>query len=285
MRDMGYDLEEPVGLKNGRGIKVPLEPHLSEEQREAWLAGQYVDLTTYGLGYQPTTLPAPKTVSDAESSDTESCDSEISVSDLFKSAERDEVTRDFSPVSAKMLRSLVGSVATPIFSKIRDVTDLGVLTPGVARAFILDRVKPGYFNEKEIEGLRTFYPVQGEDFLDRLILQPWVKMWLKYLRWYAECFAPLAAEGTSQTSCFTQNPSLITANEVFGFSPNDKPRPANCSSSQQWKQFSAMVSGSSVVPGRKEESRRIHRSILERAQTDPIHGDWKANNDLVSSWL
>ena len=22
-------------------------------------------------------------------------------------------------------------------------------------------------------------------FLDRLILQPWVKMWLKYLRWYA----------------------------------------------------------------------------------------------------
>lgn len=84
MRDMGYDLEEPVGLKNGRGIKVPLEPHLSEEQREAWLAGQYVDLTTYGLGYQPTTLPAPKTVSDAESSDTESCDSEISVSDLFK---------------------------------------------------------------------------------------------------------------------------------------------------------------------------------------------------------
>ena len=64
--------------------------------------------------------------------------------------------------------------------------DFGVLTPGVARAFILDRVKPGYFNEKEIEGLRTFYPVQGEDFLDRLILQPWVKMWLKYLRWYAE---------------------------------------------------------------------------------------------------
>ena len=160
---------------------------------------------------------------------------------VWIAAERDEVTRDFSPVSAKMLRSLVGSVATPIFSKIRDVTgtmslsltyrlrgasyricgapyrpkskrwkrnylcmlspsgvfplplklwlafpDLGVLTPGVARAFILDRVKPGYFNEKEIEGLRTFYPVQGEDFLDRLILQPWVKMWLKYLRWYAE---------------------------------------------------------------------------------------------------
>jgi LTR polyprotein gag-polypeptide-like protein len=31
----------------------------------------------------------------------------------------------------------------------------------------------------------------------------------------------MAAEGTSQTSCFTQNPSLITANSVFGFSPND----------------------------------------------------------------
>ena len=41
---------------------------------------------------------------------------------VWIAAERDEVTRDFSPVSAKMLRSLVGSVATPIFSKIRDVT-------------------------------------------------------------------------------------------------------------------------------------------------------------------
>lgn len=105
--------------------------------------------------------------------------------------------RDFSPLSALMLRSLVDSVATPIFEKIRDVTgtmslsltyrlkgastrcalsprwkphvlcmlspsgvfplpwklwlafpDKGVLTPGVARAFILDRVKPGDFFKK-----------------------------------------------------------------------------------------------------------------------------------------
>jgi len=31
-----------------------------------------------------------------------------------------------------------------------------------------------------------FIKFRGEDFLDRLILQPWVKLWLKYLRWYAE---------------------------------------------------------------------------------------------------
>lgn len=37
-------------MKNGRGRKVPLEPHLSEEEREAWLAGQYVDLRKHRLG-------------------------------------------------------------------------------------------------------------------------------------------------------------------------------------------------------------------------------------------
>jgi len=41
-KDMGYDLEGRAEVKNGRGRKVPLEPHLSEEEREAWLAGQYV---------------------------------------------------------------------------------------------------------------------------------------------------------------------------------------------------------------------------------------------------
>ena len=122
------------------------------------------------------------------------------------------MTTDLSPVSARMLRSLVYSVASPLFSKIKDVTgtmslsltirfrggaycvcgaphrpksrrwlrhflcmhapsgvfplpvalwlafpDLGILTPeqlGAARAFILDRVKPGHFFQKEMDGLR-----------------------------------------------------------------------------------------------------------------------------------
>lgn len=68
---MGYDLEGRAEVKNGRGRKVPLEPHLSEEEREAWLAGRPVRTSiseNIGLGYLPTPLPAPKTLSDAESS-------------------------------------------------------------------------------------------------------------------------------------------------------------------------------------------------------------------------
>lgn len=70
-KDMGYDLEGRAEVKNGRGRKVPLEPHLSEEEREAWLAGRPVRTSiseNIGLGYLPTPLPAPKTLSDAESS-------------------------------------------------------------------------------------------------------------------------------------------------------------------------------------------------------------------------
>lgn len=31
---MGYDFENPTGLKGGRGIPVPLEPALTEEQKK-----------------------------------------------------------------------------------------------------------------------------------------------------------------------------------------------------------------------------------------------------------
>ncbi|CAI8601391.1 unnamed protein product [Vicia faba] len=43
--------------ENGRGRKVPLEPHLSEEEREAWLAGQYVDLRKHRLGLPANSAP------------------------------------------------------------------------------------------------------------------------------------------------------------------------------------------------------------------------------------
>jgi hypothetical protein len=54
---MGYDLEGRAEVKNGRGRKVPLEPHLSEEEREAWLAGQYVDLRKHRLGLPANSAP------------------------------------------------------------------------------------------------------------------------------------------------------------------------------------------------------------------------------------
>lgn len=53
--------------------------------------------------------------------------------------------------------------------------DLGILTSeqlGAARAFILDRVKPGYFNEKEMDGLRTFYPDDGDEIMERMVPKP-----------------------------------------------------------------------------------------------------------------
>jgi hypothetical protein len=93
----------------------------------------------------------------------------------------------------------------------------------------------------------------------------------------------MAAEGTSQTSCFAQNPSLITANSVFGFSPNDNlglqilPHRLNGNHFLQWSQAVQLFLG-----GKKKTFQR--GSILERAQT-LMKGDWKANNDLVSSWL
>lgn len=58
----------------------------------------------------------------------------------------------------------------------------------------------------------------------------------------------MAAEGTSQTSCFTQNPSLITTNSMFGFSPNDSlglqllPHRLNGNLFLQWSQdFRSMI--------------------------------------------
>ena len=36
---------------------MPLEPHLSEEEREAWLAGQYVDLIKHRLGLPANSAP------------------------------------------------------------------------------------------------------------------------------------------------------------------------------------------------------------------------------------
>jgi hypothetical protein len=58
----------------------------------------------------------------------------------------------------------------------------------------------------------------------------------------------MAAEGISQTSCFAQNPSLITANSMFRFSANDNlglqilPHRLNGNHFLQWSQdFRLMI--------------------------------------------
>lgn len=70
--------------------------------------------------------------------------------------------------------------------------DLGILTSeqlGAARAFILDRVKPGYFHEKEmwmVSGLSILMMVTRlwNAWFQNLV---WLTltMWLHYLRWYS----------------------------------------------------------------------------------------------------
>ncbi|KAK4856145.1 hypothetical protein QYF36_014580 [Acer negundo] len=41
------------------------------------------------------------------------------------------------------------------------------------------------FHDKEMEGLRTFYPGNmGEDMLERMVFKPWLELWLKHLEWY-----------------------------------------------------------------------------------------------------
>lgn len=86
MRNMGYNLNEPDGFHNGRGIQVPLEPYMTKRQKEDWLEDRRLDLSPHGLGYLPLDLPSPKKYeeeTDLESSDAESWDSNSCIPDLF----------------------------------------------------------------------------------------------------------------------------------------------------------------------------------------------------------
>ena len=50
---------------------------------------------------------------------------------------------------------------------------------------LLEKVAPKQFHDKEMEGLRTFYPGNmGEDMLERMVFKPWLELWLKHLEWY-----------------------------------------------------------------------------------------------------
>ncbi|KAK4833736.1 hypothetical protein QYF36_010349 [Acer negundo] len=50
---------------------------------------------------------------------------------------------------------------------------------------ILEKVAPKQFHDKEMEGLRTFYPGNiGEDMLERMVFKLWLELWLKHLKWY-----------------------------------------------------------------------------------------------------
>lgn len=64
----------------------------------------------------------------------------------------------------------------------------GVLTCyefGMLRSLLLEKVAPKQFHDKEMEGLRTFYPGDmGEDMLERMVFKPWLELWLKHLEWY-----------------------------------------------------------------------------------------------------
>ena len=83
----------------------------------------------------------------------------------------------------------------------------GVLTCyefGMLRSLILEKVAPKQFHDKEMEGLRTFYPGDmGEDMLERMVFKPWLELWLKHLEWYikavSESPSPVPFVATSCT--------------------------------------------------------------------------------------
>lgn len=56
----------------------------------------------------------------------------------------------------------------------------GVLTCyefGMLRSLLLEKVAPKQFHDKEMEGLRTFYPGDmGEDMLERMVFKPWLEL-------------------------------------------------------------------------------------------------------------
>lgn len=57
----------------------------------------------------------------------------------------------------------------------------------MVRFFILERVKPKDFDEKEFDRLRRFWGGDEENMLERL-LQEWMKQHLHYLHWYASAY-------------------------------------------------------------------------------------------------
>ncbi|KAJ8613975.1 hypothetical protein MRB53_036576 [Persea americana] len=45
------------------------------------------------------------------------------------------------------------------------------------RSLLLEKVAPKQFHDKEMEGLRTFYPGDmGEDMLERMVFKPWLEL-------------------------------------------------------------------------------------------------------------
>ena len=48
---------------------------------------------------------------------------------------------------------------------------------GMLRSLLLEKVAPKQFHDKEMEGLRTFYPGDmGEDMLERMVFKPWLEL-------------------------------------------------------------------------------------------------------------
>ncbi|MBY3556133.1 hypothetical protein HGI15_22660, partial [Modestobacter lapidis] len=55
MKKMGYDAQNPVGLGEGHGILIPLEPVLAKHQLEDWRLYGHIEKSSYGLGFDPDT--------------------------------------------------------------------------------------------------------------------------------------------------------------------------------------------------------------------------------------
>lgn len=58
---------------------------------------------------------------------------------------------------------------------------------GMLRHYVLERVAPKDFSEKEVDRLRSFWSNDECNMFERL-LQSWIKQHLSYLRWYAEAY-------------------------------------------------------------------------------------------------
>ncbi|XXG70514.1 hypothetical protein AAC387_Pa06g3262 [Persea americana] len=55
MKEMGYDAQNPIGLRGHHGILTPLEPALTKSQLEDWRLYRHMEKSSHGLGYDPDT--------------------------------------------------------------------------------------------------------------------------------------------------------------------------------------------------------------------------------------
>ncbi|XXG47440.1 hypothetical protein AAC387_Pa02g2086 [Persea americana] len=56
MKKMGYNAQNPIGLGGGCGNLIPLEPTLTKSRLKDWKLQRRIDMSSYGLGYDPDTL-------------------------------------------------------------------------------------------------------------------------------------------------------------------------------------------------------------------------------------